>query len=345
MRKPLIFLLHLGFWSFYFLLLLVLLYALFSGEEVSRVDEQVLAVAFLFMAFLPPVITFYTFYFYLFPRFFRRQRFLLTVVYGVMLALGTTVIGYAILRYALYPECAEAAGEVNMLCPLLFLSFMNANCGGVAVILQGFLTWFEEVKLKEELQAKNHEMELTLVKSQLDPHFLFNTINNIDVLILKNPEEASEYLNRLSDIMRFMLYETKTEEIPLQREIEYIEKFVALQSIRTANPSYVNFAVDGPVRGRVIAPMIFIPFLENAFKHSPNKKVAEAIRVRINVLADTIRLTCHNKVNPNRLVNEQAGGLGNELIRRRLLLLYPDRHQLIVRQNQHEYQVQLTITT
>jgi len=224
-------------------------------------------------------------------------------------------------------------------------SCLNLVGGTVAIVIKGFSTWFEEVKLKEALQEKNHAMELALVKSQLDPHFLFNTINNIDVLILKDPEEASGYLNRLSDIMRFMLYETKTNEIALSKEIAYIEKYIALQKIRTANESYVDFQVSGNIPGRKIAPMVFIPFIENAFKHTVNKKVEDAIRIAIDVLPEHIIMTCRNRLEPMRTSPSGEGGLGNELIRKRLELLFPGRHELKVCREAAEYSVILTLHT
>ena len=93
----------------------------------------------------------------------------------------------------------------------LFIAFIAFIAGVIALVIRGFITWVDEIKLKDELKQKNHETELALVKSQLDPHFLFNTLNNIDVLILKDQKVASEYLNKLSDIMRFMLFETKAD--------------------------------------------------------------------------------------------------------------------------------------
>ena len=86
--------------------------------------------------------------------------------------------------------------------------------------MKGFFTWFSDIKLKEDLAEKNHQMEMALVKAQLDPHFLFNTINNIDVLIQKDPDIASQYLNKLSEILRFMLFETKAPKISLNKEID-----------------------------------------------------------------------------------------------------------------------------
>ncbi len=120
-------------------------------------------------------------------------------------------------------------------------------------------------------------MELALVKSQINPHFLFNTINNIDVLISKDAERASAYLNKLSDIMRFMLYETKPAKIPLPKELTYIEKFIELQKIRTTNEHYVNYSIKGDTANFMIPPMLLISFIENAFKYADNKKVENAI--------------------------------------------------------------------
>jgi LytS/YehU family sensor histidine kinase len=226
---------------------------------------------------------------------------------------------------------------------ILFMAFIATISGIIAFVIKGFITWVEEVKLKEELKHKNREMELALVKSQLDPHFLFNTINNIDVLILRDATQASDYLNKLSDIMRFMLFETKTEHILLSKEIEYINKYIELQKIRTANSSYVNFEVLGKVNGQLMAPMVFIPFIENAFKHTNNKKIPQAIDIKIETFVTHTQLICSNKFDPTRILQQQNHGLGNELIKRRLQLLYPDKHVLEVSNNQNVYCVALTI--
>ncbi len=240
------------------------------------------------------------------------------------------------------------------------MSFIILVCGIIALVIKGFITWFGEIKLKEALKQKNHEMELALVKSQLDPHFLFNTINNIDVLILKNATKASNYLNKLSDIMRFMLFETKTDKILLSTEIEYIEKYIELQKIRTANSSYVSFSVTGAPDGKTIAPMVFIPFIENAFKHTTNKKLENAITINILIEKESIKLVSENKFDPNRNLQPASkprpadhrsdgparqgnNGLGNDLIQKRLKLIYPERHTLEIANQNGRYSVFLTI--
>ena len=185
-------------------------------------------------------------------------------------------------------------------------------------------------------------MELQLIKNQFDPHLFFNTINNIDSLILKDAVLASDYLNKLSDIIRFVLYETRADKIPLSKEIEYMEKYIALQKIRTANETYVHFSITGTVGDKLIAPMVFIPFVENAFKHTTNKKVENAITIQISIDDTCVRLTCTNKYD-SKLPAQAHGGLGNELIKKRLNLIYPGKHELVVDNDNELYCVNLAI--
>ncbi|MGB4850296.1 MAG: sensor histidine kinase, partial [Saprospiraceae bacterium] len=226
---------------------------------------------------------------------------------------------------------------------IMVMTFIGALCGTVALVIKGFITWFNEIKLKQVLREKNYEMEMALVKSQLDPHLLFNTINNIDALILKDSVAASDYLNKLSDIMRFILYETKGDKISLAKEIEYIDKYIALQKIRTSNENYVHLEVTGSTGSKMIAPMVFIPFIENAFKHTGNKKLANAITIRITINDKTVQLMCENKLDPKATVKHTVGGLGNSLIKKRLDLIYAGLHTLEVHKTDDLYSVNLTI--
>ena len=143
--------------------------------------------------------------------------------------------------------------------------------------------------------------------------------------------------------MRFMLFETKTDKILLAKEIEYIEKYIALQKIRTTNSNYINFTVSGTPNGQTIAPMVFIPFIENAFKHTTNKKLDNAIQINIFIKEDTVKMKCENKIDPNRKLKQENNGLGNELIEKRLKLIYPEKHILEVVNSHEFYSVSLTI--
>ena len=178
--------------------------------------------------------------------------------------------------------------------------------------------------------------------NQLNPHFLFNTIPNIDVLIELDGPKASLYLNKLSAIMRFMLYETKVEKIPLSKELEYIEKYIELQKIRSINPGYVNFSVQGDPASWQISPMIFIPFIENAFKHLGNRKVNDALCICFTIESNTLLFECGNNMSAEIPANT-VGGLGSALIQKRLAMLYPNQHKINVSNNGAWYTVNLTI--
>lgn len=192
-----------------------------------------------------------------------------------------------------------------------------------------------------QLENRNIKTELELLRAQLHPHFLFNTINNIDSLIQKDQETASRYLNELSDMLRFMLYETRSESIPLSKELDYIQKYINLQRMRSVNPGFIHFYIHGKVHTQTIAPMLFIPFIENAFKHAANKTNNHAIKLGFDISANEILFTCSNSVIEQK--SATTNGLGNQLIIQRLDLLYKNRYELKTDANNGKYRVQLKI--
>jgi len=341
MKQSIKMLLHLGFWLGYFLLMAIVLFAARQGNDIPPEDYGYFASFIVGVGIIPPAASFYAHYHFLFPRYLQHRRILASILASVCISAVAMLLGFLFVK--LTSEEAFGCIETGLPYAIPFTFGLATLVGVIALILKGFLTWYDELKLKEALMEKTHRMELALVKSQLDPHFLFNTINNIDVLITKDPEKASQYLNKLSDIMRFMLYETKTEKIPLAKELAYIEKFIELQKIRTANEHYVHYELSGCPEHKAVAPMVFIPFIENAFKHSANKKVDEAVKIAIRIKEDAIAFHCSNKYNPHTSASNGANGLGNELIQKRLKLLYPDNHQLEVSRDGHQYQVDLTL--
>jgi two-component system, LytTR family, sensor kinase len=353
MKKSVIVLLHIGFWACYFILIAIMLAvyyrsSLHGDNQESRILNALKSL-FLF-AFIPSVISYWAYYLFLFPRYLQHKRIFLSIIHGIVISAGAALIGYILIRYSIESgymidmDDAGKHGRSTAITVLVAMTLIGLVTGVVALVIKGFINWFNEKKLKEALKEKNHEMEMALIKSKLDPHLLFNTINNIDALIIKDAVEASDYLNKLSDIMRFMLYETMADKILLSQEIEYIEKYIALQKIRTANTNYVQFSVTGIIGNKMIAPMVFIPFIENAFKHTNNKKLENAITVHIIISNKTIQLVCENKFDSKPAVRPPDSGLGNELIQKRLQLIYPEKHVLEVNKTNELYTVNLTIT-
>ena len=352
MKKSIIVLLHIGFWLCYLLLIAIMVGVFYrsSGHSVDQTARVLNAFRSIFtFALFPSVITFYLYYFLIFQRHLKQNKIFLSIISGLLISLGAAVLGYILIRYQIETgqmvDMDEGGkhGRSTAIRTIIVMTIIASISGMVALVIKGFITWFDELKLKEELKQKNHDTEMALVKAQLDPHFLFNTLNNIDTLILNNAKEASNYLNMLSDILRFMLYETKTDRILLEHEIEYIKKYIELQKIRTSNLNYVHFQVTGSPGNKTIAPLIFIPFIENAFKHSANKKIDNAINVQIFINKGSIIFVCENKFDPKRKYKQGSNGLGNDLIQKRLNLLYPGNHTLELDKQTDIYSVHLTI--
>jgi two-component system, LytTR family, sensor kinase len=351
MKKSFVVLLHIGFWACYLLSILIILSVAYRNSA-TIIDRELRTVnalkSLFFFAFFPSFISFNLFYFYLFPKYVQQKRFVLSILYGILITTAAAVTGYILLRYLIESgriidmDSGGKKGRSTAVIVITAMTLIGVICGIVALVLRGFITWFNEIKLKQMLKEKNYEMEMALIKSQIDPHLLFNTINNIDSLILKDAVKASEYLNRLSDIMRFVLYETKADKILLSQEIEYIGKYIELQKIRTSNETYVNFSVTGSMGSKRIAPMVFIPFIENAFKHTNNKKLENAIIVNIVIKDETIQLICENKYD-SKSDKQPIGGLGNELVQKRLELIYAGKHKLEVNKSDELYSVNLII--
>lgn len=353
MKKSFIVLLHTGFWLCYFILIAIMLavYYRSGGSNADNQEPRILnALKSLFLfAFIPSFISYWSYYFVLFPKYLQHKKVFLSIIQGVLISVASALAGYILIRYSIesgYMTDMDDGGKHGRSTAgtvIVAMTLIGIISGAVALVIKGFITWFNEIKLKKALKEKNHEIEMALIKSKLDPHLLFNTINNIDALILKDAVEASNYLNKLSDIMRFMLYETMAEKILLSQEIEYIEKYIALQKIRTANANYIHFTVSGDIGNKFIAPMIFIPFIENAFKHTTNKKLENAITVNILVTDKKIKMVCENKFDSKLKVQTVSGGLGNDLIQKRLQLIYADKHHLEINKNDELYSVHLTI--
>ncbi len=295
-------------------------------------------------AYVLSLIVFYIFYLVLFPRFLYKPQLLkfitwsfLTLVAALaMAALFVTVY----VRYYYSPITVNfvIGGGNSMIILVKTISAAVAAC-----IMRGFITWFTEINYKEQLEKRNVAAKLELLKAKINPHFLFNTLNNIDVLIEKDAATASVYLKKLSDILRFTLYESPADAIPLKKELDYITQYIELQKIRTSNPNFVSFDFGGVVDNVHVAPMLFIPFIENAFKYSTNKKIDNGIEITIGTSTNTIVFTCSNVYDQKEQITGE-GGLGLNIMEERLQLLYPGRHHLEIDKTTDRFTVTLTIT-
>lgn len=347
MKRSFVILLHTGYWILYLLLLTLFMLMLSAGAIKTSTPKQEMIIGFFtimsIISIIPGLISFYGFYFYIFPRFLETKKITGAVLVGLAITFCCGIIGLVGLNMLNKGFIFSYNSWNDLALMVVFMSLLCMVHGIIALVIKGFINWYGDIRIKQELKQKNVETELALIKSQLDPHFLFNTINNIDVLIEKDAAKASLYLNKMSDIMRFMLYETRTELIPLEKELTYITKYIDLQTIRYANNDFIRFHISGNPGSLRIAPMLFMPFIENAFKHAANKRSENGIVINIDIKDKLVNFYCSNAVAVNPMNTGKAGGLGNELITKRLDLLYPGKHQLSIAEEAGYYIVQLSV--
>lgn len=340
MQQRYVILLHTGYWTLY-LLLVGLLLAVLSAQAGRSTD--VLALFFAprigFVILVPNLFAFYFAYLFLFPRFLAKKQFAALLVGSLVGALGAAGVCLPLFMgpRPILLSVVEIGGLLVCLmgCALLHLT--------LALGMRGFITWYNDLVIHEELRRKNQEVEAALLRSKLDPHFLFNTLNNIDVLIGRDADAASHYLNQLCEILRFVLYETRVDRIPLTVELATVEKYIALQRLRVSNPQYVNWEVAGESESWQIAPMLLLPYIENAFKHAAGQRQGHVIQIAVAVVGNQLEFQCSNRYRRENTEVVSVAGVGNEVMERRLALLYPGRYTLAVSDEDERYTVCLTV--
>jgi two-component system, LytTR family, sensor kinase len=216
--------------------------------------------------------------------------------------------------------------------------------GIYALLIKLAIDWFESQKLRNELVTQTQASELALLRSQVNPHFLFNTLNNIYSLVYKKSDDAPEAVMKLSAIMRYMLYDATAERVALEKEVEYLKSFIELQNLRLKQKGFVEMNIQGDMEGRIIAPMLLIPFVENAFKHGSRTVTNPGIIIHLLVEPTLVHfeVTSYLRVNTTAPV-DKAGGVGLSNTMRRLQLIYPDKHHLDIVRGDDIFTVKLII--
>lgn len=217
--------------------------------------------------------------------------------------------------------------------------------GIVMLLLSGFIklahSLFVSEKQKKLLENERLNAELNFLKLQINPHFLFNTLNSIYSQAHFKSEQTEHSILKFSRIMRYVLYDSTAEKIPLIQDLEYISNYIDLQQLRLSKNIIIHYDVSGPVNGFSIAPLLLITFIENAFKHGISYTAPSEIKIAIVVTGNELSLTVGNAITQSS--RESAGGVGLINARRRLDVIYPGRHLLDVIENDHLYIVNLKI--
>lgn len=222
--------------------------------------------------------------------------------------------------------------------PLIMIS-------GIASTYGLLLEFIERESKIEDLRNEQMRSELSFLRSQISPHFIFNILNSIVYLIrTKADKKAEEVTIRLSSLMRYMLYDSDQSMVPLDREVEYVQNYIDLQRMRFEDDVQINFHVIGTVDGSMIEPMLLIPFVENAFKHGVGFVRDPFIQVNLSFEKGVLDFQVENKI--GKLLEDQkdeSSGIGLKNVSRRLELLYPNKHQIEIKQNEALFKVHLNM--
>ncbi|MCH2021249.1 MAG: histidine kinase [Saprospiraceae bacterium] len=326
---------HSFIWATYMLILLLL-----DGSDEGF--GLILRNTLIHVFFL--ILIVYFNYLYLIPRFLSKKYFIIYLFLIIFTAVLVTPIEIVCLYWNIWEN-----GNINTQIELLekqsghFIFIFSTLI--ISTLLKITKEWFFQQAIQKDLENKNLQSELSFLKSQINPHFLFNTLNNIYALSLKKSDKAPEIVLRLSEMMRYMLYKSNEKKVPLEQEIQYIQNYLALEKTRYGNKAKIEFECTGDSpKNYNIVPLLFITFLENSFKHGLSQSITEGFVIcKLHIEKNRINFQLENSKTTEKDDRYFQGGIGLKNVKRRLELLYNSKFKLHIQETKDIYTVNLKI--
>lgn len=332
--------LHISFWCVY------LSFSLYQVTVFQRRFDSFdwnKGLTLLFIQFVLTLIIAYFNYFFLLPRFLKHKswgRYILEFVVPLIIVILARINlhryiidGYTYQdRYA-YSTMFVVQSVIITLFIAIFIGF-----------LRFVRDWFEFEATKKEVENEKLTAELNFLKAQINPHFLFNTLNNLYYLAYSKSPNTTEVISKLSQVMRYMIHDSNHPRVLLTKEIEYMENYIDLERLRLNDQTTINFKIQGNTAGVEVAPLILITFLENAFKHGvTNTSAASWINILIEVTGKELSFVVENSKGSRGVSGAESSGIGLVNVQRRLELLYPGRHEMKVEDHADRYYIELKL--
>ena len=317
----------------------------FTGRNMEEVTTEryirFIIVPLSFMAL------FYLDYFLLIPRYIFVQKTGKFLLVNAALIIMTMIAVHALMQLLPPPEMempprpAPDATEITFF--LLRNAMMYALVAGLSVAIRITARWYEQESTRKELERVRVEAELKNLKSQLNPHFLFNTLNNIYTLILLSPDRAQCAVHDLSKLLRYVLYESNLPAVPIEKEMDFVRNYVELMRIRLPESTDLKIAIDVQEAGLPIAPLLFISLIENAFKHGVSHSGASYIWINLQESKGSVRCDIENSYFPKDSADRSGSGIGLTNLRKRLELIYPGKYTFSAQREGASYHVKLNL--
>ena len=212
----------------------------------------------------------------------------------------------------------------------------------MTALLKFLQEWYKQQERNRELAYNQLKAEHKMLRMQVNPHFLFNALNNIYSLVYKKSDSAGPAILKLAELMRYLLYDSEARKVPLQTEVEYVKNYIGLQQLKYKNTDRIELITEN-ISPVLIDPLLFIPFVENAFKHGNLADNDAYLKIEIRLVNKRLEFKMTNTIDASDKVKDGIGGIGIENVRNRLNAYYPDRHQLELKNDGHIYSVDLKI--
>lgn len=291
--------------------------------------------------FIFTAAAFYVAVYYLLPRYLYNSRYVMFFALFLLLLLACSS-GLATTLYFIFRRYSpEVASNIKGVFGIALVSI--GTMVGVLAAIKLVMEKIRSEQITRQLEKEHLASELQYLKAQVNPHFLFNAINSVYFLIRKNPDHAAETLIKLSDLLRYQLYDCAGDKISVEKEIDYLKNFIALEKIRKGEKVKVKFEQEGTLSGFEIAPFLLIPFFENAFKYVSNFSTQENV-IGITLKREDDRFSASIVNTTDNVINNGVGGIGLRNVKRRLELLYPGKHRLEIADEAGRYSVNLSLT-
>jgi hypothetical protein len=267
---------------------------------------------------------------YLLPRYFGQQRFGVYFFWLFFYTLAATPLQLLCLYWQMSGK-AWAQYQLIQNQALHWFVLLLGTLSSTAFKITK--EWLQQQRIRKDLETRNLQSELSFLRAQIHPHFLFNTLNSIYALALQKSDKAPDMILRLSEMLRYMLYECSEPRVPLDKEIQYIRNYLTMEHLRHGDKARIYFESDADHTRYPIAPLLLSPFLENSFKHGLDQQIEAAfVEAELYVEQGVLEFTVRNSKRSEPIKQKpQSGGIGLTNLRRRLQLLYPNAHELEVK--------------
>ena len=315
----------------------------FTGRSgVSSVEDYVrsIIVPLSFMSI------FYINYIWLIKRFLFRRETRWFLLCNMLLILAMMGLVHLCMTYAIPDEMMKHPHPRPLRDEIGFHAINVAIYSlvtGLSVAIRMTNGWYQVEANQRELERERAEAELSNLKSQLNPHFLFNTLNNIYSLIAFSPEKAQEAVHDLSRLLRYVLYESNQPFVPIEKDLDFLRNYIELMRIRLPRHVDLQTDIEAATPGVMIAPLLFISLVENAFKHGVSNSQSSFIQITIRQAGDAVNCSIRNSYFPKTAGDKSGSGIGLSNLEKRLSLLYPECYHLAYGKEGENYVAHLVI--